>query len=178
VNTQPPKAWLYRLVSVERVVDGDTLFLRVERPVDFGFRRRNRESSVEEFRLALSLDVGIDCPESKGPTLAMGQIARARVIELLGRWTGGDRPERLQVASWGESHDKYGRWLGDVRVLSATAQDADDADEWEQGWEQGAVLWTLAQRLVDEGYALAYDGSGPRPRWDPAAPYPLVKGAA
>lgn len=157
-----PEPWLYRLIAVERLPDGDTAFLRVEREIDYGFRRRWRTSSVEEFRFALDLKRGIDCPESKGPTRAMGLLAHQRTSELLASWLGA---LPVEVACWGQD-DKYGRWLADVRLLGVPRPSV-------SAFEGDGPPWTVCSRLVAEGYAQVYDGRGPRPHWDPAVPYPL-----
>ncbi len=142
-----PGLWIYRAELV-RAVDGDTLYLRVERDVDFGFRREMRLSSVEEFRLE-----GIDTPERSGATKAMGDAARLRAETLLLQSgpLGG-----VEVESTGKD-EKYGRWLAVVRVTPYLG-----------------LTFDLARQLIAEGYARAYDGKGKRLPWDPAAPYPLA----
>lgn len=143
--------WVYR-ASLVRVVDGDTLFLRVERDVDFGFRREMRLSSVEEFRLE-----GIDTPEHTGATKAMGAAALKRVDFLL-RFA-----DDIEVESTGKD-EKYGRWLGRI-----TFEDGADAIR-----PATAGRIDLAEQLIREGYARAYDGKGKRLPWDPAALYPIA----
>lgn len=89
---------------------------------------------------------GIDTPESTGPTRLMGAHATAEVQELLsGR--------EFKVISTG-ADDKYGRWLGAIYL------------PWLDGF--------LADWLIANGLAQLYSGKGPRPKWDPTAPYPLA----
>ncbi len=130
--------WIYR-AEVVRVVDGDTLYLRVERDVDFGFRREMRLSSVEEFRLE-----GIDTPERSGATKAMGDAAREAVVDLL-----TPLGPSLVVTSTGKD-EKYGRWL--CRI---TAGDRDVA------------AWLIARgyaRAYDgKGKRLPWDPAAPYP---------------
>lgn len=139
-----PQQWEYRGELV-RVIDGDTVVLRVRRPVDFGFRMQHELSAVVTFRLA-----GIDTPELVGATRAMGEQARDFLHEVL------RRAPALSVLSLGEP-DKYGgRW--DAEVYSI---------------EVGRSL-NVGTYLVACGYAQRYTGKGPRPAWDAGAPYPLV----
>lgn len=72
-----------------RVVDGDTLDLRV----DLGFRMY----SVQRFRL-----LNYDAPEKKGETLEMARQAQARLEQMIGT-------HRLQLVS--QKADDFGRWL-------------------------------------------------------------------
>lgn len=138
-----PRVYSY-LGALVRVVDGDTLYLRVRAPIDFGFRRALELSSVEEFRLS-----GIDTPERHAPTRAAGERAAAALESCL-TWSSGGVIEELEVTSLAED-DKYGRWLAQIAV------DGKDVADW----------------LICEGYARRYDGRGPRLPWDPGAPYPL-----
>ena len=145
-------SWIYRAKLV-RVVDGDTLDLRVERDVDFGFRMLHQLSAVMRFRV-----VGIDTPEKTGPTRELGRACTAYVERLLMPGLP------LEVESFGEA-DKYGgRWDADVRFNLVT-----DAAGPPARWV------SLARHLVTLGYAQPYDGKGSRPSWDPTEPYPLPK---
>jgi micrococcal nuclease len=101
--------WTYS-GTLERVVDGDTVFLRVEREVDFGFRRQMRLSSVEEFRL-----LGIDAPEMHGPTRAMGRRARDELEACLTKIL----PLKVQT----QKSDQYGRWLAKIWVQDICIND-------------------------------------------------------
>jgi micrococcal nuclease len=88
---------------------------------------------------------GIDTPEPRGATRHMGE----RASQELRTWF--DRPDGLVLESLGED-DKYGRWLARLICL-----DRGDVAQW----------------LLRNGFAKWYSGKGPRPTWDPAAPYPL-----
>lgn len=92
--------WEY-LARVERVVDGDTVWL----DVDLGFRMRARV----EFRL-----YGINTPELVGAERAAGLAARAELVRLLGLG-----PLRIVTYKDGRT-DKYGRWLATLFVETAT----------------------------------------------------------
>lgn len=81
----------YRHVSVERVIDGDTVALAV----DLG----NKVTWRESFRL-----MGIDTPEHGQPGAAE---ATARLTALLA--AGLARIETFKP-------DKFGRWLADIYV--------------------------------------------------------------
>lgn len=98
--------------------------------------------------------IGIDTPERHGLTRAMGDLAATTLAEML-RLAGP-----LEVLSYGEV-DKYGgRWDGSVHPRGFAAR-------MTVGWTDAGV------RLLQGGYALRYSGTGPRPTWDPAKPYPL-----
>jgi endonuclease YncB( thermonuclease family) len=94
-------------VTVERVIDGDTIV----GIVDVGFR----------VSLTLSLRIyGIDAPEL--PTVE-GKAAAAAVVTFLG-WTPTHHPVvavKTHAPGTNAGADKYGRWLGEVRL-------ADDSD--------------------------------------------------
>jgi micrococcal nuclease len=80
----------YRVLSIDRVIDGDT----VVAIVDLGFSI----SMKINFRLS-----GINAPEVVGATRAAGLDATAHLAKLL------SFPLDVQVQS---SKDKYGRYLG------------------------------------------------------------------
>ena len=80
----------YRVLSIDRVIDGDT----VVAIVDLGFSL----SMKINFRLS-----GINTPEVVGATRAAGLDATAHLAKLL------SFPLDVQVQS---SKDKYGRYLG------------------------------------------------------------------
>jgi micrococcal nuclease len=81
----------YRVLSIDRVIDGDT----VVAIVDLGFSI----SMKINFRLT-----GINTPEVVGATQAAGLAAKAHLEKLLERPTWD-----VEVQS---SKDKYGRYLG------------------------------------------------------------------
>jgi endonuclease YncB( thermonuclease family) len=84
-------SYVYRHVSVDRIVDGDTLVLSI----DLG----NKIKWTDSFRMN-----GIDTPERGQP----GSVeARTYLTELLAH--GVSRVETFKP-------DKYGRWLADVYV--------------------------------------------------------------
>lgn len=95
--------------------------------------------------------LGIDTPEKVGRTKAMGLAATAYVDRMLRNGS------ELEVLSLGEP-DKYGgRWDGLVSLRMGKDEPRID----------------LCEHLVRFGYAMPYGGTGERPAWDPAIPYPL-----
>lgn len=94
------RPWVFR-AELLRVVDADTLDLRL----DLGFRIG--------FSVRVRLE-GIDTPERRGPTRELGERASAFVERMLG---GESRDPQLEVETLAEV-DKYGgRWLGRVRLV-------------------------------------------------------------
>lgn len=89
-------AYRYEHVEVIRVIDGDTVELRI----DLGNRCRWQES----FRL-----YGIDTPETHGETKAAGEAAAGRLRELL---AGG------VLTAQTLRPDKFGRTLVKLAVMS------------------------------------------------------------
>ena len=88
-------AWKYEHVEVIRVLDGDTVELRI----DLG----NRCHWQEKFRL-----YGIDTPEIHGETKAAGEAAANRLRELLAE--GVTLAETIKP-------DKYGRTLVNIWIF-------------------------------------------------------------
>lgn len=83
--------------TVDRVVDGDTVWL----DVDLGFRVRAKI----EFRL-----YGINTPETVGTTRAAGLAAKAELLRLLALGP-------LRIVTYKDGRvDKYGRWLATLFV--------------------------------------------------------------
>lgn len=83
-----------------RVIDGDTVVLRVKKSFDFGFRVMTEHSAEMSFRLA-----GINSPELHGVDAEEKERALAAKTEL----------ERLcglgALRAVTSKPDKYGRWL-------------------------------------------------------------------
>lgn len=91
----PEKKWKYEHVEVVRVIDGDTVELRI----DLG----NRCLWQEKFRI-----YGIDTPETHGETWAAGTSARETLATMLAR--GILLAETLRP-------DKFGRTLVRLTVM-------------------------------------------------------------
>lgn len=92
--------WEY-LARVDRVVDGDTVWL----DVDLGFRHR----ALIDFRL-----YAINAPETVGATRPAGLAAKAELERLL-------RLGPLRIVTFkADRTDKYGRWLATLFVETAT----------------------------------------------------------
>ena len=123
--------------TVVRVVDGDTIDVKLERDttitVDLGFyiyeTVEMKRYTIQRLRLN-----GIDTPELRGaPDKGVaGRAAKAEVERLL---TG----RKLRVETY--KGDKYGRWLADVYVLSEGEEDID-----------------LVKHLIENGYGKPYHG--------------------
>lgn len=119
--------------KVVRVVDGDTVRLRVgkrfEFPIDFGFHVKqvvtHNMFAEQTFRLAR-----INTPETKGVTLEAGKEAKVELERLLALGP-------ITVVSKGL--DKYGRWIGDLTVIDSN-HDAINVN----------------QALLDGGFAVPY----------------------
>jgi len=104
-QSSAPPTYEYEAELV-RVVDGDTIILRLHKdfmfPVDFGFNISDEvhlhKSSVQTFRL-----LGINTPEVVGEEKVKGLQAKEALVRFIENAT-------LRVVSHGK--DKYGRWLG------------------------------------------------------------------
>lgn len=140
---QAREPWFFRIRRVIKVVDGDTLDLEV----DLGFR------NYLEMRLRL---LGIDTPEKVGATRPMGELATRELSRLV--YSG----PQLSLLSAGEFDKWGGRWDGEVRQRLPLAPAS-----------AGGTWIDAGTELLVNGYALPFDGSGPRPKWDPTKPYPL-----
>lgn len=90
--------------------------------------------------------LGVNCPESKGPEKPLGFIAKNRTNDLA-MWSP-------QVTVETYKDDSFGRWLAKVYLLDGSC---------------------LNDILISEGFAVAWDGKGERPKFDIEAAYPLVK---
>jgi len=87
-------------VKVERVVDGDTVDVRI----DLGF---------DIFHSARVRMMGIDTPESRTRNLeekALGLASKARLKELL-------KGKKVKIATSKEGKGKFGRILADIIVV-------------------------------------------------------------
>ena len=133
-----PSPYVYD-ATVHRVVDGDTVYLKLtktfEFPVDFGFRIMDvvklEKTTVVNFRL-----LGIDTPEVVGSQKAEGLKATTELVRLLALGP-------LKVYTY--KPDKYGRWLARIEVTV----------------EDGTVV-DVNEELLRGGFAKPYEGKGPR----------------
>lgn len=91
----PAQLWVYR-ARVERVIDGDTLAIRLDQGL--------HTERVEQVRL-----LGVNTPEVKGASRPAGLAATAFVKRWLSD-AGGDWPLVVQT----EKSDAFGRFLATV----------------------------------------------------------------
>jgi micrococcal nuclease len=124
--------YIYRIKSVGRVVDGDT----IDADIDLGFDI----SLTKRIRLA-----GIDTPESRTRDLAekaLGLDAKEWLKHKL-----KDAKDIIIRTQLPDSTEKYGRIIGKLYV------NGEDV--------------SLNQQMIDEGYALEYDGGTKDKDWEP-----------
>ena len=117
----------FRVVSVDRVLDGDT----IDVTIDLGFDLYKKE----RVRVA-----GVDTPEKRTRNLeekALGLDATAWIKDKLEGAVDGDDDLIIRTELDG-GVGKYGRLLGWLYIGDATV--------------------SLNEKMIDEGYAWAYDG--------------------
>ena len=117
----------FRVVSVDRVLDGDT----IDVTIDLGFDLYKKE----RVRVA-----GVDTPEKRTRNLeekALGIDATNWLKEKLDSTIAGDDELTVRTELDG-GVGKYGRLLGWLYIGDATV--------------------SLNEKMIDEGYAWAYDG--------------------
>ncbi len=117
----------FRVISIDKVVDGDT----IDVTIDLGFDLYKKE----RVRVA-----GVDTPEKRTRNLeekALGLDATAWIKNKLEGAVDGDDDLIIRTELVG-GVGKYGRLLGWLYIGDATV--------------------SLNERMIDEGYAWAYDG--------------------
>ena len=117
----------FRVVSIDKVVDGDT----IDVTIDLGFDLFKKE----RVRVA-----GVDTPEKRTRNLeekALGLDATAWIKDKLEGAVNGDDDLIIRTELDG-GVGKYGRLLGWLYIGDATV--------------------SLNEKMIDEGYAWAYDG--------------------
>ena len=115
--------YVYRIKSITKVVDGDTIDANIDLGFDISFTKR--------IRLA-----GIDSPESRTTNLkekALGLETKEWLKKTL-----EDAKDILIKTEKPDSTEKYGRIIGHLFI---------------NGQET-----SLNNQMIDEGYALPYDG--------------------
>lgn len=86
---------------------------------------------------------GYNAPELRGPEKKLGKIAKEYLEDLC--------PPGTEVGIETFKADAFGRYLCDIST----------EDHWD-----------LVTHLIEEGYGVAWDGKGKRPRFAPGKPYP------
>ena len=117
----------FRVISIDKVVDGDT----IDVTIDLGFDLYKKE----RVRVA-----GVDTPEKRTRNLeekALGLDATAWIKDKLEGAIDGDDDLVIRTELVG-GVGKYGRLLGWLYIGDATV--------------------SLNEKMIDEGYAWAYDG--------------------
>ena len=117
----------FRVISIDKVVDGDT----IDVTIDLGFDLYKKE----RVRVA-----GVDTPEKRTRNLeekALGLDATAWIKDKLEGAVDGDDDLIIRTELDG-GVGKYGRLLGWLYIGDATV--------------------SLNEKMIDEGYAWAYDG--------------------
>ena len=117
----------FRVISIDKVVDGDT----IDVTIDLGFDLYKKE----RVRVA-----GVDTPEKRTRNLeekALGLDATAWIKDKLEGAVDGDDDLIIRTELVG-GVGKYGRLLGWLYIGDATV--------------------SLNEKMIDEGYAWAYDG--------------------
>ena len=117
----------FRVISIDKVVDGDT----IDVTIDLGFDLYKKE----RVRIA-----GVDTPEKRTRNLeekALGLDATAWIKDKLEGAVDGDDDLIIRTELDG-GVGKYGRLLGWLYI--------------------GDAIVSLNEKMIDEGYAWAYDG--------------------
>ncbi|MFN6951563.1 MAG: thermonuclease family protein [Albidovulum sp.] len=111
--------------TVERVIDGDTLVVRVDLwpGLQATYSVRARGIDAPELR-------GANCPQEK----LWAEEARARAEKLYGPGTSV-RLEKVELDSFGRVVADIRRWRSDRWLyFAAEMVDADMAQPWQEGW--------------------------------------------
>lgn len=111
----------YRIVTVDRVVDGDTIDCTLSRDLDLGFKVYVSASTTQRLRLLRA-----DTPER-------GQLGYNEATDYVRDWL------RLhpRLVARTEKSDSFGRYLVDIVCLETSANLSDDLIA-----AGHAVLWT------------------------------------
>lgn len=118
--------WNYNAELV-RVVDGDTVYLKLSKEYDFGFKIKEVKTYEGSFRL-----IGIDTPELRGKNAdkIKGRAASERLYELL---TTCDK-----ITATTFKPDSFGRWLVELFI------------------HENDNIVNINELLVKEGHAVIY----------------------
>jgi endonuclease YncB( thermonuclease family) len=123
--------YVYRVVAVEKVSDGDTYWLRL----DVGFR--------QQILIDCRLD-GYDCPEiTKGSAFEKAEAKRARMYSAAWLASLPAYDDGLWIRTE-KDPDSFGRWLGDLWYegdngqyhLGRALAGAQLATEWPTRWHE------------------------------------------
>lgn len=139
------KTFIYHNVTLDRIVDADTLDFNL----DLGFHIFVKH----RFRLA-----GINAPEIRGDERAYGLIAKNRVESLL-----NECPISRIITF---KADSFGRWLADVYLKQ-------EDNTFESNIPR-MIEVRIQDILLREGIVAAWDGKGKNPRPWLNEEYPLT----
>jgi micrococcal nuclease len=110
-----------------RVIDGDTVRLKLYKTVDIGFYITQTATYEGNFRLA-----GINTPEIRGPEKEEGLKAKQFVVDKI------TSANLIRVVTY--KPDKYGRWLADIFLSFSDATEE----------------FFLNDELIKQGHATTY----------------------
>jgi micrococcal nuclease len=124
LSQQTEDGWVYEQCSVERVIDGDTIIMRLRGEytvkVDFGFKIKDTLSFSKEAVITFRIH-GVNTPEIRGADKEEGLRVKEEVEAFLASG-------KIRVVSY--KPGKYGgRWIGKIFVTQ------EDGEELElTGW--------------------------------------------
>lgn len=118
ITHKTEEGWVYEDCEVIRVIDGDTVIMRVRAEVevcmDFGFKIKDRMVLKKEAEVIIRLN-GVNTPEIRGANKSKGFISKDAVEGLL---ASGN----LRVVTYKEG--KYGgRWIGSIFVTPENSEE-------------------------------------------------------
>lgn len=129
-----PLVTQWRSAEVVKVVDGDTLDLKIDLGFDVFCIARIHLIPIA----GLDSNVGLDAPEKRGEERPLGLKAMQFVMELLEKTDLQYGLVRVATRKQG-SRDKYGRWVGAILFQAAGTH----GTEWK----------SLGDVLIQKGYA-------------------------
>lgn len=124
ISQQAEEGWVYDDCKVERVIDGDTIVMRLRAEytvaIDFGFHIKDTMTLQKEGVITFRVE-GVDTPEIRGEEKEEGLRSKEAVETFLS--SGKIRVVSLKEGKYG------GRWIGRIYVTQ------EDGDEIElTGW--------------------------------------------
>jgi endonuclease YncB( thermonuclease family) len=114
ITHKTDEGWVYEDCEVVRVIDGDTVIMKVTAEVvvevDFGFKIKDRMILQKEAEVIVRL-ADVNTPEIRGVQKPQGLISKAVVEDMLASG-------KIRVVTYKEG--KYGgRWIGSLYITQA-----------------------------------------------------------